>query len=68
MQVAFSNASMTSGLLFFSHPTVHHSMSNLAEVFSRQGKYEAAEALHRQTLQLREKVLGVEHPETLTSV
>jgi hypothetical protein len=27
-----------------------------------------AEAMHRQTLQLREKVLGVEHPWTLTSM
>ncbi|CAG8883634.1 unnamed protein product, partial [Penicillium egyptiacum] len=31
-------------------------------------KYEEAEAIHRRTLQDREKVLGPEHPDTLTSV
>jgi hypothetical protein len=37
-------------------------------VLNRQGKYEEAEAMHRQTLATREKVLGREHPDTLTSV
>ncbi|KAK4221858.1 hypothetical protein QBC38DRAFT_520909 [Podospora fimiseda] len=31
-------------------------------------KYEEAEQMHRQALQLREKVLGKEHPSTLTSI
>lgn len=35
---------------------------------NRQDEYEAAEAMHRQTLAIQEKVLGPEHPETLTSV
>jgi Tetratricopeptide repeat len=30
--------------------------------------YEQAEDMHRQTVKLREKVLGREHPETLTSM
>lgn len=37
-------------------------------MLNRQGKYEEAEAMHRQTLATREKVLGREHPDTLTSV
>jgi tetratricopeptide (TPR) repeat protein len=44
------------------------SMNNLAGVLDRQGKYEEAEAMHRQTLATSEKVLGREHPSTLTSV
>jgi hypothetical protein len=40
-------------------------MSNLALVLGRQGKYEDAEAMNRQTLALSETVLGREHPETL---
>jgi Tfp pilus assembly protein PilF len=35
---------------------------------SRQGKYEEAEAMHRRALKGREKVLGLEHPDTLASV
>ncbi len=33
-----------------------------------QGKYEAAEEMNRRALKRREKVLGLEHPDTLTSV
>jgi hypothetical protein len=43
-------------------------MNNLAGVLDRQGNYKEAEAIHRQTLATREKVLGHEHPDTLTSV
>ncbi|KAF2726678.1 hypothetical protein EJ04DRAFT_452863 [Polyplosphaeria fusca] len=34
----------------------------------RQGKYKEAETMNRQTLARREKVLGLEHPDMLTSV
>jgi tetratricopeptide (TPR) repeat protein len=40
----------------------------LALVLYRQGKYEEAETMHRQTLARREKVLGHEHPSTLVSM
>jgi tetratricopeptide (TPR) repeat protein len=40
----------------------------LALVLSGQEKYEEAEEVHRQTLKLREKVLGKEHPSTLSSM
>ena len=45
------------------HPDTLSSMDNLALVFDGQGKYEAAEEMHRRTLELREKVLGPEHPD-----
>ncbi len=32
-----------------------------------QGQYQAAVQIHRQTLELRTKVLGPEHPDTLIS-
>jgi tetratricopeptide (TPR) repeat protein len=37
-------------------------------VLRDQGKYEAAEEMNRRALEGREKVLGVEHPDTLNSV
>ena len=43
-------------------------MSNLALVLQYQGKYEAAETMNRRALEGREKVLGKEYPDTLTSV
>jgi tetratricopeptide (TPR) repeat protein len=43
-------------------------MNNLAGVLRSQGKYEKAEKMHRQTLELSEEVLGKKHPFTLTSI
>jgi hypothetical protein len=43
-------------------------MNNLALSLQQQSKYAEAEATHRQTLQLRETVLGKGHPNTLTSM
>jgi hypothetical protein len=50
------------------HPSTLSSMNNLGLVLGSQGKYKEAEAMHRQTLQLKEKVLGKEHPSTLDSM
>ncbi|RYP03439.1 hypothetical protein DL765_010496 [Monosporascus sp. GIB2] len=47
-----------------SSPSTLASMNNLGLVLRRQGKYEEAEQMHRQALQLQEKVLGREHPST----
>jgi hypothetical protein len=44
------------------------SISNLALVLGSQGKYEEAEAMNRQTLAQREKVLGPKHLDTLISI
>jgi hypothetical protein len=43
-------------------------MNNLAGLYLIQGKYEAAEPVYKETLQLTKKVLGPEHPATLTSM
>jgi hypothetical protein len=50
------------------HPDTLSSMNNLDFALSGQGKYVAAEQMHRQTLELRKEVLGLEHPDTLTSM
>ena len=50
------------------HPNTLTSVSHLGLVLESQGKYEEAEAMHRQDLEGSEKVLGREHPDTLTSV
>ncbi|TQS31334.1 hypothetical protein Golomagni_08387 [Golovinomyces magnicellulatus] len=44
------------------------SMSNLASVLSAQGKNGEAEKMNRQTLEAKTKMLGAEHPSTLTSM
>src|SRR5436305_13576951 len=49
------------------HPATLSSLSNLATVRERQGKYEEAEVMNRRALKGKEKVLGYEHPDTLTS-
>jgi tetratricopeptide (TPR) repeat protein len=41
---------------------------NVGECFRISGKYAEAEGMHRQTLELKEKVLGQEHPSTLSSM
>ncbi|EWG46519.1 hypothetical protein FVEG_06980 [Fusarium verticillioides 7600] len=46
-----------SGLLF-----------NVAEALYIQGRYEGAAKLYRETLEMRQKVLGKEHPSTLISM
>ena len=48
--------------------TTLNSLGLLGSVLRSQGKYEAAEEMNRRALEGREKVLGVEHPDTLTSV
>jgi tetratricopeptide (TPR) repeat protein len=50
------------------HPDTLMSMNNVARVLSDQGKYKAAEEMHRQVLGLMETVLGKEHPSTLISM
>ncbi|EXK81073.1 hypothetical protein FOQG_14415 [Fusarium oxysporum f. sp. raphani 54005] len=43
-------------------------MNNLALMLDKMGDYEEAEKMHRETLEVREKVLGKEHPSTLDSM
>ncbi|KAI1317055.1 kinesin light chain 3 [Xylariaceae sp. FL0255] len=46
----------------------HSLLFNIAASYSLVGKYSEAERLYRETLGLREEVLGREHPSTLTSM
>ena len=41
---------------------------NVAECFRITGKYREAEHMYRQTLELTEKLLGIDHPSTLESM
>ena len=50
------------------HPDTLATMSCLALVLHRRGKYADAEAMNRQTLEISEKVLGKTHPDTLASM
>jgi Flp pilus assembly protein TadD len=43
-------------------------MNNLAVVLERQGKYEEAEMMHQEELELSKRILGKEHPSTLESM
>lgn len=45
-----------------------YSMSNLAQVLRDQERYAESETMHQETLELRNKVLGKEHPDTLASM
>ncbi|PWW75743.1 TPR-like protein [Tuber magnatum] len=44
------------------------SVGNLALVLQGQGKYDESEAMIRRALERKEKILGPDHPDTLTSV
>jgi tetratricopeptide (TPR) repeat protein len=44
------------------------SMNNLANTLNLPGKYEEAEEIYRQAFELKETVLGKEHPSTLKSM
>lgn len=43
------------------------SLNNLANLYCNQGKYAQAETLYQRALAIREKVLGPEHPDTITA-
>ena len=48
------------------HPTRLSYMKNLASVYSNEGRYAQAEALFNQNLEIIRRVIGPEHPLTLT--
>ena len=43
-------------------------MANLASTFWNQGWWKEAEELEMQVMETRKRVLGAEHPDTLTSM
>ena len=50
------------------YPLTLTNINNLALVLREQGKYERAEGMHQQGLELCETILGKEHRSTLASV
>ncbi len=51
------------------NPTQHALvLNNLAAVYASKGDLTQAETLHRRVLAIREKALGAEHPQTLTTL
>ncbi len=48
------------------HPDVATSLNNLAGLYDLQGKYEAAEPLYLEAINICEKALGSNHPNTIT--
>jgi CHAT domain-containing protein len=50
------------------HPAYAQSLANLAEVHSAMGHFEEAEAVHRNALEIRRKVLGPSHPDVAQSL
>jgi CHAT domain-containing protein len=50
------------------HPTTANSINNLAELYTRQGKYTKSEPLYLRALSITEKALGPDHPDTASSL
>jgi hypothetical protein len=48
------------------HPNTLTSMSNLASTYRRQGRWEEAEQLEVQVMEMSKTKLGADHPDTLT--
>ena len=59
---------MRKKLLGEEHPSVASSLNNLAYLYYSQGRYEEAEPLFIQSLDMRKKLLGEEHPDVATSL
>jgi len=51
-------------ILVNEHPDVAGSINNLAKLYYSQKRYEEAEPLLSQALELNKKLLGNEHPQT----
>lgn len=50
------------------NPDTATSLTNLANAYYNEGKYEEAKPLYQEALMLREKALGLEHEDTITSL
>jgi tetratricopeptide (TPR) repeat protein len=50
------------------HPDTVSSLSNLADLYKAQHKYELAEPLYQRALSIREQVLAPAHPDTASSL
>jgi CHAT domain-containing protein len=59
---------MNKRLLGEQHPSVATSLNNLAGLYESQGRYDQAEPLLRQALEMRKRLLGEQHPSVATSL
>ena len=50
------------------HPDTLTSMADLASIYRDQGRWKEAEELEVQVTETRKRVLGLEHPHTLTTM
>ena len=50
------------------HPDTLRSMNNLASLYNRQGRYDAAEPLYLETLETQKRVLGDDHRDTTSTL
>jgi tetratricopeptide (TPR) repeat protein len=50
------------------HPQVATSLNNLALLYDNQGRYDEAEPLYQQALELRRELLGDRHPDVAGSL
>lgn len=48
--------------------TIHGSCSHIGFVFKKQGQYHEAEAMNRGSLEVTERILDLDHPDTFRSV
>ena len=55
---------MRKKLLGDEHPDIATSLNDLAFFYYKQGRYDKAEPLYLQALEMRKKLLGDEHPYT----
>ena len=59
---------MKKKLLGKEHTGTLSSMDGLANIYSKQGKWDKVEQLEVQVMNMRKKLLGDEHPDTLSSM
>jgi hypothetical protein len=59
---------MKKKVLGVEHPDTLVSMNNLAHTWKTQGKYAEALALMEECVQIRSRVLGINHPKTHSSL
>ena len=50
------------------HPDTLSSMANLAAIYGKQGRWDEAIELIQVVVNLRTKIIGVNHPDTLSAV
>ena len=63
-----ADTSISAKVLGAEHPDTLASMNNLGLTYRKQGRWDEAEKLGVQVMEMMKKVLGAEQPDTLTSM